>query len=283
METVSEIINITDKLAHFSEKETSSSSSSLISLECSNVLFTAKGLKKNISSYILLAIIFYFLLSIVAFIKCGFPSFKIKLNNILNNKANKSLNNIDNRQITNGKSFRYNNNNIYSKINKFKKFAPPKRSELRFLSNKFPLKRYHTLLKGSNIPIKGIIEYDVKNADMGNQSKNQLFNNNCLNNKLQIKKDTIPRKKFNENEYNFMTYEEAILYDYRTCFEYYKYLLKTKHPTLFGFCPLKDYNSMIIKSDILYLSFSIYYAINFFYLLKILFIIYSKMEENIIY
>ena len=76
METVSEIINITDKLAHFSEKETSSSSSSLISLECSNVLFTAKGLKKNISSYILLAIIFYFLLSIVAFIKCGFPSFK---------------------------------------------------------------------------------------------------------------------------------------------------------------------------------------------------------------
>ena len=125
------------------------------------------------------------------------------------------------------------------------------------------MKRYHILLKGSNIPIKGIIEYDVKNADMGNQSKNKLFNNNCLNNKLQIKKDTIPRKKFDENKYNFMTYEEAILYDYRTCFEYYKYLLKTKHPILFGFCPLKDYNSMIIKSDILYLSFSIYYAINF--------------------
>ena len=220
MKTISEIINITDKLAHFSEKETSSSSSSLISLECSNVLFTAKELKKNISSYILLSIIFYFLLSIVAFIKCGFPSFKIKLDNILNNKANKSLNNIDNRQITNGKSFRYNNNIIYSKINKFKKFAPPKRSELRFLSNKFPLKRYHTLLKGSNIPIKGIIEYDVKNADMGNQSKRKLFNNNSLNNKLQIKKETIQRKKFNENEYNFMTYEEAILYDYRICCEY---------------------------------------------------------------
>ena len=45
--------------------------------------------------------------------------------------------------------------------------------------------------------------------------------------------------------------------------QYYTSLLRTKHPFLFGFCRIKDYNLMIIKSDIFFISFSIYYAINF--------------------
>ena len=55
----------------------------------------------------------------------------------------------------------------------------------------------------------------------------------------------------------------AISYDKRTCFQYYSYLIRTKNLILFSFCPLKDYNNMIIKSCIFSLSFSIYYAINF--------------------
>ena len=202
METISEIIDIPDKLVQFSTEETSSGSSNMISLECSNVLFTAKGLKKNISSYILLIIVFYYLLSMIAFIKCGFPSFKVELNKILYSKE-KSVNIVKNRQITNGKIFGYNNK--FLKFKNFKKYAPPKKSEVRFLTNNFPKKRYQTLSKGCNIPTKRICVSDLKDGDKENQSKTKL-NSNLLNNKLQIKKEIIPKKNFNENELNSLTY-----------------------------------------------------------------------------
>ena len=60
-----------------------------------------------------------------------------------------------------------------------------------------------------------------------------------------------------------MDYQTAILYDKRTCCEYYLYLIKIKNIILFSFYPIKDYNSMIIKSCIFNLSFSIHYAVNF--------------------
>ena len=66
-------------------------------------------------------------------------------------------------------------------------------------------------------------------------------------------------------ELNILNYKDALYYDNRTFSEYYISLLRKKHPILFGFCPIKDYNSMIIKSSLFFLSFAIYYAINFFF------------------
>ena len=57
-----------------------------------------------------------------------------------------------------------------------------------------------------------------------------------------------------------LSYKIALLYDKRTCFEYYISLLKSK---IFGFCPKNDYNSLNIKLCIFWLSFAIYYAVNF--------------------
>jgi hypothetical protein len=68
--------------------------------------------------------------------------------------------------------------------------------------------------------------------------------------------------KYNDFELNTFTYKEALLYDKRTYFEYYISLLKTKHPLIFSFIPNKDYNTMIIKVNILFLSFSLYYVMN---------------------
>ena len=68
---------------------------------------------------------------------------------------------------------------------------------------------------------------------------------------------------YNDFELNSFDYNNAILYDKRTYCQYYSYLIRTKNLILFSFCPIKDYNSMIIKSCIFSLSFSIYYAINF--------------------
>ena len=88
------------------------------------------------------------------------------------------------------------------------------------------------------------------------KTQNDIANNNN-NNKKKIK------LSFNGYELNFFDYKNAISYDKRTCFEYYFSLLKIKNPIIFSFCPINDFNSMIIKLCIFSLSFSIYYAVNF--------------------
>ena len=73
------------------------------------------------------------------------------------------------------------------------------------------------------------------------------------------------KSEFNIFELNTLKYEEAIIYDKRNYWEYYTSLLKVKHPILFSFYPVKDYNSMIIKICLSLLSFSFSYAINFLF------------------
>ena len=60
-----------------------------------------------------------------------------------------------------------------------------------------------------------------------------------------------------------MQYKQALNNEKRKFCEYYASLLKIKHPLIFAFCPIKDYNSRIIKLCLFFLSFSIFYAINF--------------------
>ena len=75
MDTISEITDNPNKLSdnfNSEEKDSSSSSSNIISIKCTKELFSKEGLKNNISSYILLIFIAHFLLSIILFIKCGY-------------------------------------------------------------------------------------------------------------------------------------------------------------------------------------------------------------------
>ena len=78
-------------------------------------------------------------------------------------------------------------------------------------------------------------------------------------NKIEDKQNIV---NFNDFEMNSFTYQEALKYDKREYIQYYKSLLKTKHPIIFGFVPINDYNTMIIKVCLFFLSFCIYYAIN---------------------
>ena len=78
------------------DDDESNDSSSMVSIECTYVLFTVNGIKTNISSYLLLAIITYFLFSIIYFVKCGLPKLKSKIKNIINFKQTQ------NNQITSG-------------------------------------------------------------------------------------------------------------------------------------------------------------------------------------
>ena len=55
-------------------------------------------------------------------------------------------------------------------------------------------------------------------------------------------------------------------YDKRTYCEYYISLLKTKHSLFFSFCYNSDYNSRIIKIDLFFIEFTIFYTTNALFL-----------------
>ena len=99
---------------------------------CTKKLFTVDGLKKNISSYILLFSIFYFLFSMVFFCKSGFHSLEVYINNIIDIKINiqrillPSNNNINKKKIQ-SKYKSYNTQKL--KVNK-KNNYPPKRTKI---------------------------------------------------------------------------------------------------------------------------------------------------------
>ena len=251
METISEIINNPNKLSNdFSENE-KTSSSNMISTECTYVLFTIDGIKSNISSYLLLITIFYFLSSIILFIKCGFPLLKEDMKNIVNSKKEKKIGKIS-KQATKSKidsECRIIGNNIIriKKNNGVKSKSGKKKKKFQ------KILRSNSCLRNSNN--KSRILKD-KNKNNNEQAQNNLKK---LKNKI-IKKSNI---NFNDYELNSMDYTKAIIYDKRSFCYYYMSLLKRNHPLLFGFCPFKDYNSIIIKSCIFFLSFGIYYAINF--------------------
>ena len=71
--------------------------------------------------------------------------------------------------------------------------------------------------------------------------------------------------EYNDFEKNNLTYKSALKYDKRTFCEYYLSLLKTKHILIFSFYYNNDYNSRIIKIDLFFISFAIYYTVNAFF------------------
>ena len=247
----------------------------LILFKCINILFSLDGLIKNISSYILASFILFFIISIPIFIKCGYRSLTLKINNILKNKFQIPTQNKNSQQK--GKTLP-NNRKAKNKNLKKKKQNnfPPKKKTIKFSHT---LDIENTNVKNSNSVINrenGQLSLRLNKTKKGANNKNFGYkkklknnkNNKFINKKLsslnkKIPKNSIIQKKFSNYELNNFNYGKAILYDKRTFCQYYKYLIKTKHPLLFAFLPIKDYNSRIIKVCIFLLSFSIIYAINF--------------------
>ena len=100
-----------------------------------------------------------------------------------------------------------------------------------------------------------------KNKDK--KSKAYKSHKNIKNNKFSIEKPILfERMNYTDYELNSFTYKEALQYDKRTFSQYYISLIKVKHPIIFSFIPTKDYNTMIIKLCLFFLSFCIYYSVN---------------------
>ena len=281
MDSISEIIDNPNKLSNaFNINETNSNfgSSNIITMKCTKALFSKDGLINNISSYIFFIFIFIFLLSILFFIKCGFPLLQNDINYILNSK--KIIDKITNNKKASSNLTRINNSNNKNKkiITRKKMNFPPKKKPKAFnLMNNNNINFVNENNKNKrkkNLRSKFILNNNSKSLNLNKTIKkkkvgiNKNVNNNINRNNILTTNNNNEEKiklNFNDFELNTLKLQDAISYDKRTCFEYYISLIKTKHPIIFAFCPIKDFNLIIIKLCIFCLSFSLYYSVNYFF------------------
>ena len=228
---ISEMANGTDLLKYnFTNKNLSSN---MISMKCYYTLFTKEGIYKNIGNYILLFFILTFIISGILFYKCGYPLLEDIINGIIDikNENEKDFNKNETIDI---------NYDSCNKVIKKKKKKKKKKKNL-----------VHKNIKQKN-KSKSLskIELNMKNEKFSN--KNYVENLNVLN----------TPKNYNDYELNSFSYKNALKYDKRNFSSIYISLIRTKHPFMFSFCPIKDFNSIIIKIDLFMVSFSLFYFFN---------------------
>ena len=284
IDLVSEIVNNTQKLSDsFSPEESSSGGSNIITMKCTKTLFTKEGLVNNISSYVLSVSMIYFLLSILLFIKCGYRLLINDINQIISSKKETKAQDHIRKKITNNdnappkkKVFKAEKNleaskSVSNSKLKLNNDINNKKKSILSMDKNMKFKKRNKPAKNKKLEIKNKIKNSIlkrrSNTNFNQKHITNNITNNIVNtminnreNKIQINTKPI---EFNNFELNTLDYQTAINYDKRTFFEYYIALIRIKHPLLFAFCPIKDYNTMIIKLCIFLLSFDIYYVINF--------------------
>jgi surface protein len=227
-------------------------SSNMISMKCAYTLFSEEGMIVNIASYIFIIFILLFVVSGILFYKFGYPSLELLIKEIITKNQSKKNSN---------KTVEYQENDSNNK-------------EII----KRDIRRKTTKKKKKKLKVKNIY-------NESNNQKQALFSNNTFISKakLEINKDspiihkvkklkikagnslTKTKKKKNINDYNDfelnnLLYVDALAIDHRSYIDYYLSLIKTKHPVIMIFT--KDYNTKIIKINLIFVSFSLQYLFN---------------------
>ena len=248
-------------------------------LKCKAKLFSKKGLKSNIGFYIIsLNLILSFIYVIIFYCK-QYYAIKTKINDIEfgikhtskskeegskkknkkknkkgnNNKQNSLINNNDNRNIN---IIKNNNRNIFFGVQNNNKHNN-KNNSIIGENNTFKI-------NVKNINKNNIISNKRRNKKNKKEStsKRTINTQNYVNNE-QIEKEKARKiMEYIAEEKNQLSYNLALLYDNRTYCQYYISLLRTKHSFFFSFCGVDDYNSKIIKINIFFVGFAIYYTID---------------------
>ena len=131
--------------------------------------------------------------------------------------------------------------------------------------------RYHRVLRSDKMSKMSSFNKMILFKEIINkvESRNKNVQNKMgfpsKNTSIKNIKNKFINYNFSEYELSIMAYQEAFIYDKRSCCKYYIYLLRIKHPILFSFCPTKDYNTLIIKSCIFFLSLAFHFLINFLF------------------
>ena len=123
-----------------------------------------------------------------------------------------------------------------------------------------------------------IIKYNInkKNDKTKKENQSQMKEQETIKNEKEI-------MIHNSQELNDMPYELALRFDNRTYCEYYCSLIKTKNVLIFSFFYNGDYNSKIVKIDLFFVSFVIFFTVNTLFLLIKHCTKYMKIKENFKY
>ena len=95
-----------------------------------------------------------------------------------------------------------------------------------------------------------------------NEIRGENTDGNIVNDNKTIIKKSKKIMKYNDEEINSLDYQDALEYDKRTYCEYYISLLKTKNNLIYSFCYNNDYNSKIIKIDLFFIGFTLFFTVN---------------------
>ena len=253
---------------------------------CYKELFCKEGIINNINLFIIIPFIIFHLLVIIIFycnqkeklfekikdIFFGISNWHLvkedeekkgkmrRINNIItqDKKGNKILlkqENKRNNNKTNSKSL------IKSLTTNF--IQKNKRNQ----NNHYPPKKYDNKIEKKIKFSKSQNNDYLYQRKKINSSKKVDKNINNKNNNINLNKGEIIKRskkimELNYEEINVLPYQLALKYDKRTYCQYYLSLIQTKHILIFSFCYNKDYNSKIIKIDLFFISFLIFFTVN---------------------
>ena len=154
------------------------------------------------------------------------------------------------------------NNITYSKKKKLQNLTKNSKEENNCVkNNKKDKGEINKDKKGlsSDINIYNKSKYSKKSKNI--KEKN-LFLKKNKKQKTILHSDYINYQTLNIQELNNLQYNEAILVDKRSYFQYYFALIRKKQIIIFTFVPIDDYNLVSIKISLFLLSFSLYMTVN---------------------
>ena len=135
-----------------------------------------------------------------------------------------------------------------NKLNEYKKHKKLKKKIASKIQKKFKYKKYIKTINNTN---------NIINEKMlFSKGKNKLKNESSP---IKSKDEIII---YNDSELNELNYKLALKYDKRNYWKYYFSLLKIKHALIFTFFSNNDYNSKIIKIDLFFFNFTLFWITN---------------------
>ena len=225
---------------------------------CYKELFCKEGIIKNINFYLIIPFIIFHLVVIIIFYGKQKKKLFKKIKDICFGINNWHLVKEENK----------NNKSKKKRINQLTTSHNNKKNKNKFIGSKDKIHTKHKIKNKHNPPKKKNNKIKKQPKLNLNNQINNFFSANMTNSKNgMIKKKEIITKakevmKLNYEEINKLPYELALKQDKRTFCQYYLSLLQTRHILIFSFYYSKDYNSKIIKIDLFFISFIIFYTIN---------------------
>ena len=247
-------------------------------LACYKVLFSKNGFISNIASYCLIPIAIFHIIVIILFYKNQRNEIDNKINDIsysirnwdlvkadeIERKNNERMKRLEKRK----KKIKICKNNINKKEEEKKVIKILNPIDYYFLENVLkkdinpnPPNKKRKIIR-SKVNINNNFVNNINNNILKTQSNENSKKIIGKNNKQQIIKKSKAIMDYDDEEKNSLSYKLALKFDKRSYCEYYISLLKTKHIFIFAFFHSKDYNIRIIKIDLFFLNFSIYFTVN---------------------